>query len=96
MWFLLLSDMKSRPCKEILEFPPRESLQPNYHFRNLLYVCPRELNFSNRGGERARNIAVKVQLMGEDDSQGMRTVFGKSSCPEFTAEAYTAVTYHNK
>jgi len=88
-------DLKNRPTKEILEFPSRESLQPNYHFRNLLYVCPKELNFTNRSGERARNIAVKVQLMGDDD-QSLKVIFGKSSCPEFTAEAYTAVTYHNK
>jgi hypothetical protein len=34
---------------------------PHYQFRNLLYVSPKELNFSNRsGGDRARNIAVKV------------------------------------
>ncbi len=88
--------MKARPTKEILEFPPRELLQPNYHFRNLLYVCPKELNFTNRSGERARNIAVKVQLMGDDDSLGLKVIYGKSSCPEFTTEAYTAVTYHNK
>ena len=34
---------------------------PHYQFRNLLYVFPKELNFSNRSGERARNIAVKVR-----------------------------------
>lgn len=88
--------MKSRPTKEILEFPPRETLTPNYQFRNLLYVCPKDLNFTNRSGERARNIAVKIQFMGEDDSQGMKVIYGKSSCPELTTDAYTAVTYHNK
>ena len=88
--------MKSRPTKEILEFPPREAMLPNYQFRNMLFICPKDLNFTNRSGERARNIAVKVQFMGEDDSQGMKVIFGKSSCPEFTAETYTAVTYHNK
>ena len=88
--------MKSRPTKEILEFPPREHLEPHYHFRNLLFVCPKELNFTNRSGERARNIAVKVTFMGEDDINGMKVIFGNSSCPEFTTEAYTAVTYHNK
>ena len=25
-----------------------------------------------------------------------QVIFGKSSCPEFASEAYTAVTYHNK
>lgn len=28
--------------------------------------------------------------------KGMKTIFGKSSCPEFTNEVYSAVTYHNK
>lgn len=45
----------------------------------------------------ARNIAVKIQFMaGEEESAAMSVLFGKSSCPEFTTEAYTAVTYHNK
>ncbi len=37
-----------------------------------------------------------MQLMGEDDTQGLKAIYGKSSCPEFTAESYSAVTYHNK
>lgn len=89
-------DLKSRPTKEILELPPKEILEPNYHFRNLLYICPKDLNFTNRSGERARNIAIKVQFMGQDETDGLKVIFGKSSCPEFTSEAYTAVTYHNK
>ena len=53
--------------------------------RNLLYVYPRELNFSNRSGERARNIAVKVQLMsGEGEAYALPVIFGKSNCPAFT------------
>lgn len=45
----------------------------------------------------ARNIAVKVQLMsGEDDSNAIPSIFGRSSCPEYCTELYTAVTYHNK
>jgi hypothetical protein len=89
-------DLKSRPTKEILEFSPRELLMPNYQFRNLLYICLKDLNFTNRSGERARNIAVKVQFMGEDGHKGMKVIFGKSSCPETTNEMYSAVTYHNK
>ena len=68
--FRTLSDTKTRPTKEIVEFPPREVLVPNYQFRNLLYICPKDLNFTK--GERARNIAVKVQFMGEDETQGMK------------------------
>jgi len=54
--------MKTRPTKEILEFSPRETFVPNYQFRNLLYVSPKDVNFANRSGERARNIAVKIQV----------------------------------
>lgn len=62
----------------------------------MLFVSPKELNFSNRQGS-ARNLAVKVQLMGgEGDQYSLPNIFGKSSCPEFTNEAYIGVTYHNK
>lgn len=45
----------------------------------------------------ARNIAVQVQLMcGENPENALCNIFGKSSCPEFTTEAFTSVTYHNK
>ncbi|XP_040566544.1 dedicator of cytokinesis protein 7 isoform X1 [Lepeophtheirus salmonis] len=90
-------DTKTRPTKEILEFPARDVLQPNYQFRNLIYICPKDLNFTNRSGERARNIAIKIQFKaGEDESSSLHNIFGKSSGPEFVHEAYTAVTYHNK
>ena len=89
-------NFNSRPTKEILEFHSNETLSANYQFRNLLYVCPRELNFTNRGGERARNIAVKIQFMGDAGMKGLKVIFGKSNCAEFTNEVYTAVTYHNK
>lgn len=89
-------DEKSRPTKELLEFPLKELLTPHYTYRNLLFVSPKELNFSNRQGS-ARNLAVKVQLMaGEKENNALCNIFGKSSCPEMTAEAYTAVTYHSK
>ena len=103
-------DLKARPCKEILNFPSAArpdgisatSLpaveSPHYQFRNLLYVSPKELNFSNRsGGDRARNIAVKVQLMaGEGEEAALPVIFGKSNCPELSREAFTAVAHHNK
>lgn len=94
-------DPNARPTKEILNFPSKRrdiTLEnPHYQFRNLLYISPKELNFTNRSGERARNIAVKIQLMaGEGDDHSLPVIFGKSSCPEFSREVYTAVTYHNK
>uniref|UniRef100_A0A8C3TMM6 Dedicator of cytokinesis 7 n=1 Tax=Chelydra serpentina TaxID=8475 RepID=A0A8C3TMM6_CHESE len=92
----LYPDSRVRPTREILEFPARDVYIPNTTYRNLLYVYPQSLNFANRQGS-ARNITVKVQFMyGEDPSNAMPVIFGKSSCPEFSKEAYTAVVYHNR
>ncbi|XP_017773052.1 PREDICTED: dedicator of cytokinesis protein 7 [Nicrophorus vespilloides] len=89
-------DEKTRPIKELLEFPVKKLLIPHYTYRNLLFISPKELNFSNRTGS-ARNLAVRVQLMaGEGEQHALNNIFGKSSCPEMANEAYTAVTYHSK
>ncbi|XP_041097982.1 dedicator of cytokinesis protein 7-like isoform X6 [Polyodon spathula] len=89
-------DLRVRPTKEVLEFPAREVYTPCTTYRNLLLVYPQNLNFSSRQGS-VRNISVKVQFMaGEDPSQAMPVIFGKSSCGEFYREAYTPVVYHNK
>ncbi|XP_029441588.1 dedicator of cytokinesis protein 6 isoform X1 [Rhinatrema bivittatum] len=89
-------DPRVRPTKEILEFPAREVYVPCISYRNLLYVYPHSLNFSSRQGS-VRNIAVKIQFMaGEDASQVMPVIFGKSNCSEFMKEACTAVVYHNR
>ena len=66
---------------------------PVYVCRNLLYVYPRNVNFTNRQGS-ARNIAVKVEFVAGDSP--LPVIFGKSSCPEFAHSAYSAVAYHNK
>ncbi|XP_039194997.1 dedicator of cytokinesis protein 7 isoform X2 [Crotalus tigris] len=92
----LYPDSRVRPTREILEFPARDVYIPNTTYRNILYVYPQSLNFANRQGS-ARNITVKVQFMfGEDPSNAMPVIFGKSSCAEFSKEAYTAVVYHNR
>ncbi|XP_069794379.1 dedicator of cytokinesis protein 7 isoform X4 [Narcine bancroftii] len=89
-------DTRVRPTREILEFPSKDVYVPYTTYRNLLYVYPQSLNFANRQGS-ARNITVKVQFMsGEDPSNAMQVIFGKSSCAEFTKESYTAVIYHNR
>ncbi|MBN3305788.1 DOCK7 protein, partial [Amia calva] len=89
-------DLRVRPTKEVLEFPARYVYVPYTTYRNLLYVYPQSLNFSSRQGS-VRNIAVKVQFMaGEDPSQALPVIFGKSSCGEFFKEAYTPVIYHDK
>ncbi|XP_063283927.1 dedicator of cytokinesis protein 7 isoform X7 [Pelobates fuscus] len=92
----LYPDSRVRPTREILEFPARDVYIPNTIYRNILYIYPQSLNFANRQGS-ARNITVKIQFMnGEDPSNAMPVIFGKSSCPEFSKEAYTAVVYHNR
>uniref|UniRef100_A0A8C4L9Y6 Dedicator of cytokinesis 6 n=1 Tax=Equus asinus asinus TaxID=83772 RepID=A0A8C4L9Y6_EQUAS len=89
-------DPRGRPTKEILEFPAHEVYAPHTSYRNLLFVYPHSLNFSSRQGS-VRNLAVRVQYMaGEDPSQALPVIFGKSSCSEFTREAFTPVVYHNK
>uniref|UniRef100_A0A8C6QLD4 Dedicator of cytokinesis 6 n=1 Tax=Nannospalax galili TaxID=1026970 RepID=A0A8C6QLD4_NANGA len=89
-------DPRGRPTKEILEFPAREVYTPHTSYRNLLFVYPHRLNFSSRQGS-VRNLAVRIQYMaGEDQSQALPVIFGKSSCSEFTREAFTPVVYHNK
>ncbi|XP_050685080.1 dedicator of cytokinesis protein 7 isoform X2 [Leptidea sinapis] len=91
-------DEKVRPCKEVLVFGPSPPA-PHLHYRNLLFVCVRDLNLAacaSRAGS-ARNITVRVQLMsGEHQDSALPNIFGRSSCPEFTTEAYTTVLYHNK
>ncbi|XP_059178065.1 dedicator of cytokinesis protein 7-like isoform X2 [Physella acuta] len=89
-------DDKGRPTKEVLEFPSKEVYVPYTVYRNLAYVYPKSLNFTNRQGS-ARNLAVKVQFLSvEDENYALPVIFGKSSCPEFSKEVLTAVTYHNK
>lgn len=89
-------DENARPTREILEFPVIPIHNPHYGYRNLLYISPKELNFSARAGS-ARNIAIRVQLMaGERQADALPNIFAKSSCPEFCSEAFTIVNYHNK
>ncbi|XP_065185199.1 dedicator of cytokinesis protein 7-like [Sycon ciliatum] len=89
-------DHHCRPVREVEEFPSREVFIPYSTYKNFLYVYPQHLNFSSRSGS-ARNIAVRVQLLsGEDESTALKCIYGRSSGPKYTKEAWTAVTYHNK
>ncbi|XP_051525356.1 dedicator of cytokinesis protein 8-like isoform X1 [Myxocyprinus asiaticus] len=91
-----VSEKNSRAVKEVLEFPSSEVYVPHNIYRNLLYVYPLRLNFTNRLTS-ARNITVKIQFMsGEDPSCAMPVIYGKSSSPELLQELYTPVTYHNR
>lgn len=91
------NDEKSlRPTKEILEFPILPIFNTHYFYRNLLYISPKELNFTTRAGS-ARNIAIKIQVMsGEKPTDALNVIYGKSSCPQFQNEIYTIVNYHNR
>uniref|UniRef100_A0A9J2PJV5 Dedicator of cytokinesis protein 7 n=1 Tax=Ascaris lumbricoides TaxID=6252 RepID=A0A9J2PJV5_ASCLU len=80
--------------KEIAEFPTKGVYAVNACYRNLLYVYPRFANLSNRSGA-SRNISLRVELM-DAHERPMQLVFGKSSCPDVSAYANTAVCYHNK
>ncbi|XP_041982163.1 dedicator of cytokinesis protein 7 isoform X2 [Aricia agestis] len=94
-------DENVRPCKEILPFPAGAGggAAPHTHYRNLLFLSVRDINltaYTARAGS-ARNITVRIQLMaGEEQSAALPNIFGRSSCPEFSTEAYTTVLYHNK
>ncbi|XP_047987110.1 LOW QUALITY PROTEIN: dedicator of cytokinesis protein 7 [Leguminivora glycinivorella] len=92
-------DENVRPTKEVLPFPIHPVAAPHLQYRNLMYVNVREINlnaYTSRAGS-ARNITVRVQLMsGEQQSSALPAIFGRSSCPEYTSEAYTTVLYHNK
>ena len=47
---IFISDEKNKIIKEVLEFPSKEVYVPHYLYRNLLYVYPKELNFTGRAG----------------------------------------------
>lgn len=85
-----------RPIKEILEFPVLPIFNTHYSYRNLLYISPKELNFSTRTGS-VRNIAIRIQIMaGEKPTDALNVIYGKSSCPQFQNEIYSLVNYHSK
>ncbi|XP_069784055.1 dedicator of cytokinesis protein 7-like isoform X2 [Narcine bancroftii] len=81
---------------EVLEFPVSGLSTPHTTYRNLLYVYPQFLNFSNRQGS-ARNITVKIQFLDSEEPAGvLPVIFGKSGYPEYMTESYTPVAYHSK
>ncbi|XP_072924709.1 dedicator of cytokinesis protein 7-like [Hemitrygon akajei] len=81
---------------EVLEFPVSGISVPHTTYRNLLYVYPQFLNFSNRQGS-ARNITMKIQFLeSEEPGAALQVIFGKSGYPEYTTESYTPVAYHSK
>jgi hypothetical protein len=47
---LIPIDDKGRPSREVLEFIPREIFVPNYVYRDILFVYPKDVNFASRTG----------------------------------------------
>eukprot|EP01113_Clastostelium_recurvatum_P000766 TRINITY_DN1033_c0_g1_i4.p1 TRINITY_DN1033_c0_g1~~TRINITY_DN1033_c0_g1_i4.p1 ORF type:complete len:1958 (+),score=678.41 TRINITY_DN1033_c0_g1_i4:71-5944(+) len=94
------SDGKGEVVREVEEFPRVARLVPHLDYVHLLYVYPETINFSNRSGSvNARNICIKVSLMANDDNvnqEGIKAIFGRSSCEALVTKAYTGVTYHSK
>ncbi|KPM04895.1 dedicator of cytokinesis protein 7-like protein 2 [Sarcoptes scabiei] len=85
---------QATPVKEVLEF--RDILMPHHEHRNLLFVYPKSVNFTSRQNS-ARNVTIKIQLMNSEDKfNALPIIFGKSSCPEYLSEAFTAINYHNR
>ncbi|CAD5210255.1 unnamed protein product [Bursaphelenchus okinawaensis] len=81
-------------AQAVLSFPKLQTFTVHSYYRNLLYVHPKFVNFSNRSGN-ARNITLKVELL--DSDQRPQTVFyGRSSGPKMLNKVYTSVNYHNK
>uniref|UniRef100_A0A8C3TAK6 Dedicator of cytokinesis 8 n=1 Tax=Chelydra serpentina TaxID=8475 RepID=A0A8C3TAK6_CHESE len=76
---------RSRPQKEILEFPVREVYVPHTVYRNLLYVYPQRLNFANRLAS-ARNITIKIQFMCGEDATCGQTPVEHTQSPDFYEE----------
>ncbi|XP_078411952.1 dedicator of cytokinesis protein 7-like isoform X1 [Cetorhinus maximus] len=90
------NNKNSELALEVLEFPLPGVSTPYTTYRNLLYVYPQFLNFTNRQGS-ARNITVKIQFMGSDNtSSALPVIFGKSGHPEYVNESYTPVAYHSR
>ncbi|GBM83152.1 Dedicator of cytokinesis protein 6 [Araneus ventricosus] len=71
-------DEKGRPTKEILELPVKEIYVPHYSYRNLLFVYPKDVNFSNRPGS-ARNITCKIQYMASEEIHSALPVSNKTN-----------------
>uniref|UniRef100_H0V767 Dedicator of cytokinesis 7 n=1 Tax=Cavia porcellus TaxID=10141 RepID=H0V767_CAVPO len=83
----LYPDSRVRPTREILEFPARDVYVPNTTY-SLLHA---ERNTPKQ------NFGVSPQTcLSSDCFTASDVIFGKSSCSEFSKEAYTAVVYHNR
>ncbi|CAD5215071.1 unnamed protein product [Bursaphelenchus xylophilus] len=88
------SQEESDRSQVILSFPKLQTFSVHSFYRNLLYIHPKFVNFSNRSGN-ARNIAIKIELL-DADQRPQKVFFGKSSGPKMLSKIYTSVSYHNK
>jgi len=72
-----------RPTKELVEFPPREVYVPFYTYRNLMYVYPKNINFTSRPGN--SNTAVHVFVVQQSNGLQVRPVTSPSGCSSCAA-----------
>uniref|UniRef100_A0A8C5LM28 Dedicator of cytokinesis 8 n=1 Tax=Leptobrachium leishanense TaxID=445787 RepID=A0A8C5LM28_9ANUR len=87
-------ESRIRPTKEILEFPVKEVYVPHTTYRNILYVYPQRVNFSNKLSS-ARNVTIKIQFMCGEDNGIMKMYFYSSIiAPDFYEEVKIKLPAH--
>uniref|UniRef100_H2Y8Y3 DOCKER domain-containing protein n=1 Tax=Ciona savignyi TaxID=51511 RepID=H2Y8Y3_CIOSA len=77
-------DQRVRPTREIQEFPPLEVTLPHTTYRNLLYIRPQTINFTNRCGSFhiiRGDFTVQI-LDSEELCNALPLQYGKSNCPD--------------
>ncbi|KAL6048775.1 Dedicator of cytokinesis protein 6 [Balamuthia mandrillaris] len=83
--------------REVQEFPVSPIMQPHWSYVNNFYIYPESLVMSSHN-RKVKTIAIKIQLKSNDllSEEGLMSIYGKSSCPTASKEAYAHVTYHTK
>lgn len=93
------------PRKEVQAFPSETVYVPHTEYTNFLYVYPRLVTFANKkvpSGNKARNIAVRVDLLETDEfplkkqPTGGKCIYSKSAGASFSTHAFTSITHHSK
>uniref|UniRef100_H2Y8Y1 DOCKER domain-containing protein n=1 Tax=Ciona savignyi TaxID=51511 RepID=H2Y8Y1_CIOSA len=76
-------DQRVRPTREIQEFPPLEVTLPHTTYRNLLYIRPQTINFTNRLFGDFKNWLPTVQILDSEElCNALPLQYGKSNCPD--------------
>ncbi|XP_065315700.1 dedicator of cytokinesis protein 6-like [Gordionus sp. m RMFG-2023] len=103
------SPLFNSQMKRIIEFPSRPLCHPHHTYKNLLYVYPKRVNFSNFKSvtTSSRNIGIKVELL-KCEGVKLNNVFASNNSlssddhpsndfnGNLTDHYTTTVLYHNK